>query len=172
MKSCSSLEILRPRLILGFKVIKFDQIASAHGLPKIRISYDTLPSFRSIVDTTNTPHYGIGKYLSSLINPLTHNDYSVKDTFEAVSQIYSILAELFERGSQYYSLDDVSLFTNVPLNSTINIIFKTVYEEKLLATKLRKSTLKQLIKDTCRNSAFSYLMKYINRFTVFPWDRH
>ena len=33
---------------------------------------------------------------------------------------------------------------------------KRVYEEKLLATKLRKSTLKNLIKDTCMKTAFSY----------------
>ena len=92
----------------------------------------------------------------SLLNLLTHNDYSVKDTFEAVKKIRSILPELFEQGYRYYSLDVVSLFTNVPLNKTIKIILKRVYEEKLLATKLRKSTLKKLIKDTCMKTAFSY----------------
>ena len=85
----------------------------------------------------------------SLLNLLTHNDYSVKDTFEAVKKIRSILPELFEQGYRYYSLDVVSLFT-------IKIILKRVYEEKLLATKLRKSTLKKLIKDTCMKTAFSY----------------
>ena len=52
----------------------------------------------------------------------------------------------------------VSLFNNVPLNRTIKIILKRVYEEKLLATKWRKSTLEKLIKDTCMciKIAFSY----------------
>ena len=40
---------------------EFAQIARAHGLPKIYKSYETFPSFQPIVDTTNTPHYGIGK---------------------------------------------------------------------------------------------------------------
>ena len=103
---------------------KFAQIVRTHGLPKIHKSSDMLPSFRPIVDTTNTPHYGIGKYLSSLLNPLTYNDYSVKDTFEAVNKICSTPPELFEQGYRYYSLDVVSLFTNVPLNRTIKIILK------------------------------------------------
>ena len=50
----------------------------AHGLLKIHKSYEMLPSFRLMVDTANTPCYGIGKYLSNLFNPLTHNDSSVK----------------------------------------------------------------------------------------------
>ena len=117
--------------------------------------YPRFTSFRPIVDTTNSPHYGLGKYVSSLLNPLTQNDYSVKDTFEAVNKIRSIPPELFEQGYRYYSLDVVSLFTNVPLNRTIKIILKRVYEEKLLATKLRRNTLKKLIKDTCIKTAFS-----------------
>ena len=152
---------------------KFAQIARAHRLPKIHKSYDTLPSFRPIVDTTNSPDHGIGKHLLSLLNPLTPYAYSVKDTFEAVKKIRSIPLELFEQGYLYYSLDVVSLFTNVPLNRTMKIILKKVYEEKLLATKLRKSTLKKLIKNTCMKTAFSYNKKvYINILTVFPWDRH
>ena len=74
---------------------------------------------------------GIGKNLSSLLN-----DYSVKDTFETVNKTCFIPLELFEQGYRYYSLDVVSLFTNVALNRTIKIILKKVYEEKLLATKL------------------------------------
>jgi len=55
-----------------------------------------LPPFRPIVDTTNTPHYGIGKFLSNLLYPLTMNNYTVKDSFEAVNRIHSIPKELFE----------------------------------------------------------------------------
>ena len=42
------------------------------------------------------------------------------------------------------------------MNRTIKIILKRVYEEKLLATNLRRSTLKKLIKNTCMKTAFSY----------------
>ena len=55
---------------------KAPQVGRAHGLPKIHKSYNTLPSFRPIIDTTNTPHYGVGKFLTRLLSPLTQNEYS------------------------------------------------------------------------------------------------
>ena len=106
--------------------LKFAQIARTHGLDKIHKSYDMSPSFRSIIDTTNTPYYQVGKYLSSLLIPLTRNDYSVKDIFETVNKIRFIPPKLLEQGYCYYSLDVVSLFTNIFLNGTINIILKRV----------------------------------------------
>ena len=52
---------------------KASQVGRAHGLPKIHKSYNTLPSFRPIIDTRNTPHYGVGKFLTRLLSPLTQN---------------------------------------------------------------------------------------------------
>ena len=57
---------------------KFAQIAQAHGLPKTHKPYERLPKFRPIIDTTNTPYYGISKFLSNLLNPLTENEYVAK----------------------------------------------------------------------------------------------
>ena len=68
----------------------FAQIGRAHGLPKIRKDCQDIPPFRPIADTTSTFHYGIGKYLSSLPNPLTINNYSIKDCFEAAKRIKAI----------------------------------------------------------------------------------
>ena len=74
------------------------QIGRAHGLPKIRKDCQDIPPFWPIVDTTSTPHYGIGKYLSSLLNPLTINNYSIEDSFEAVKHIKAIPPELLIEG--------------------------------------------------------------------------
>ena len=43
------------------------QSRRAHGLPKMHKVYASLPSFRPIIDTTSTPYYNIGKFLSSLL---------------------------------------------------------------------------------------------------------
>ena len=59
----------------------------AHGLPKIHKKYDKLPQFRPIIDTTGTPHYNRGKFISKLLNPFTQNEYSLSDSFQAVSDI-------------------------------------------------------------------------------------
>ena len=50
---------------------KTAQVGRAHGLPKIHKKYTDLPSFRPIIDRRNTPHYGVGKFLTHLLNPLT-----------------------------------------------------------------------------------------------------
>ena len=135
---------------------KFAQVGRAHGLPKIHKHYDNIPPFRPIIDTTNTPHYGVGKFLTNLLNPLTQNDYSVKDSFEAVNKIQQTPPELFDQNYRYFSFDVTSLFTNVPLNKTIKIILDRVYKDKIISTKLRKNTLKKLIKDCCTKTAFSF----------------
>ena len=69
---------------------KFARIGRAHGLPKIHKDYQDIPPFRPIVDTTSTPHYRIEKYLSSLLNPLIINNYSIEDSFEAAKRIKAI----------------------------------------------------------------------------------
>ena len=72
------------------------QLGCTHGLPKTHKAYANLPSFRPIIDTTSTPYYNIGKFLSSLLQPLTHNDYNLKDSFDAVRRIRSVPPELFD----------------------------------------------------------------------------
>ena len=52
--------------------------ARTHGIPKIHKTYSTLLPFWPIIDT-NTPHYSVAKFLSSLLNPLTLNEYVLTD---------------------------------------------------------------------------------------------
>ena len=68
--------------------IKFAEIGRAHGLPKIDKQFVKIPSFQLIIDTTNIPHYGVAKFLKNLLNPLTQNKYTVKDSFEAFNMIH------------------------------------------------------------------------------------
>ena len=48
----------------------------------------------------------------------------------------------------------MSLFTNVSLKKTIDIILDRVYNQHLVNTNLKKRTLKKLIQDTCNKAAF------------------
>ena len=116
--------------------------------------FDTLPKFRPIIDMTNTPHYNVGKFLSNLLHPLTLNDYSLADSFDAVPQINNIPKHLFREGYQFVSFDVVSLFTNVPLSRTVQTILDRIYNEKLIDTKLQKRTLKKLILNCCTKTPF------------------
>ena len=46
-----------------------------------------LPKLRPIIDTINTPYHDIGKFLTSLLNPLAQNEYFVKDSFVPAAKI-------------------------------------------------------------------------------------
>ena len=98
--------------------------ARAHGFPKIHKEFSNIPKFRPIIGTTGTTHCLVGKYLASLLNPLTINEYSVKDSFDAANRIKGISQHLFENGYQYISFDVESLFTNVPIKRTVDLILK------------------------------------------------
>ena len=53
----------------NFMCPKASNYGGAHGMPKIQKTYKNIPLSRPIVDTTTTPHYNVGKFLSSLLNP-------------------------------------------------------------------------------------------------------
>ena len=98
----------------------------------------------------------MGKLLASLLKPLTVNEFSVKDSFDAATRINNIPKDLLESNHKFISFDVESLFTNVPISKTINIILKRIYDDKLISTNLRKRTLKKLILDTCAKTAFTF----------------
>ena len=87
---------------------------------------------------------------------LTVNEFSVKDSFDAATRINNIPKDLLESNHKFISFDVESLFTNVPISKTINIILKRIYDDKLISTNLRKRTLKKLILDTCTKTAFTF----------------
>ena len=75
---------------------------------------------------------------------------------EAVDPIPSIRTELFDKGFCYFSFDVTLLFTNVPLNKTINIILNRIYKEYLVKTNMRKLMLKKIIKCSSLKTAFLF----------------
>ena len=58
--------------------------------------------------------------------------------FDAANKIQKIPRYLFDSGYKFVSFDVISLFTNLPLAKTIDIILKRVYSENLVTTNLTK----------------------------------
>lgn len=77
------------------------QTERSHDLARIHKQFDTFPSFRPILDTTNTSDYLTGEFLEKLLNPLTQNKYSVKDSLEIISAIHEIPVKMFDHGYGY-----------------------------------------------------------------------
>ena len=133
--------------------------ARAHGLPKIQKTFDSLPSFRPIIDTSGTAYQPVAKYPTKLLNPITTNEFTVKDSFDAVTHINNIPRNLFDDGYRFVSFDVTSLFTNIPLKKTVNIILKRIHKKNVISTTLKKRTLKKLILDSCTKTIFSSNVK-------------
>ena len=126
--------------------------------PKIHKHYVNIPKLRPIVDTVGSTDYSVGQYLTNLLNPLTHNELILKDSFDAAEKIRNIPNNLFEDGYVFVSFDVESLFTNVPLKRTIDIILKGVYQDNL-TTNVKKRNLKKEILDTCTKTSFMSVIK-------------
>ena len=128
--------------------------ACSHGLSKTHKSIENLSPFRPVINTTGTAYQPIARYLSCLLNPLTHNELNLRDSFDAVNRIKNIPNNLFAEGYRFIFFDVKSLFTNIPLNKTINIILDKIYNENKILTTLKKHTHKKLLHDACTKTPF------------------
>ena len=89
--------------------------------------------------TNRISHCLVGKYLASLLYPLTTNEFSLKDSFDAANRIKVISSYLLENGYQYVSIDVKSLFTNVSVKRAVDIILRRIYHDRVILTNLKKT---------------------------------
>ena len=80
--------------------------ARACGMPKTHKKFTTLPSFRPVIDTINTPYYGIGQYLNTLLQPLAENRFTMKDSFKAAEEIRKMDFSLLNQGYSLVSFEE------------------------------------------------------------------
>ena len=119
--------------------------ARLYGLPKIhKALVDGLPNYRPSIYQIGSPTYEIAKYLLNFISPITKNEYTLKDSFEFVS-----MTDKQDDNCFMCSFDIDSLFTNVPLEETIEIVIKNEFGRKkkiIIIIILRLLLLRLLIK--------------------------
>ena len=97
---------------------------------------------RPIISNIGTATHKTARYLCNLLAPLGKSTYTVESTKDFVNKIKKIN---IPRGYNMISFDVVSLFTNVPLQQTIDIILRKVYDEKLIRTNIRRENMKELL---------------------------
>ena len=80
-----------------------------YGLAKVHKTVtDCLTSFRPILSAIGTPTYKLAKFLVPILEPLTTNEYTIKDSFTFAEEPQSFDSKLVMA-----SFDTVSLFTNI-----------------------------------------------------------
>ncbi len=96
--------------------------ALIYGLPKLHKKNQNYP-LRPVMSATKTVSYGLGKMLTYRLNHLRTSPYTVKDTFDFVKRIKSSK----HVDKTMVSFDVKSLFTNVPLTYTIELVLDKMY---------------------------------------------
>ena len=104
---------------------------------------DGCPRFRPILSTLQTPTYNLAKFLVPILNTLTKNEYTVKESFQDPT---------LSTGS----LDVGSLFTNISLGETIDICANQLFENTDTVEGFTKSELKQLLSLATKESYFIF----------------
>ena len=105
---------------------------------------------RPIISQVTTPTYRLAKRLNELLQPYLPSGYSLR----SVDEFLDILRTRQPNGT-LASIDVESLFTNVPLEATIPIILRMVYENpKVAPLQLSRNILEQMLKACTTESPF------------------
>ena len=80
--------------------------------------------------------------MSKLLSPLRQSDHNVRSTKDFIQ---NIKRKNIPTGYKMVSFDVKSLFTNVPLDRTINIILKRIYDDNELRISISRNEMKELL---------------------------
>ena len=123
-----------------------------YGLPKVHKS--GCP-FRPIVSSVNTYNYNLASYLVQILQPISINQFTVKDSFS-----FAEWTKSYNHNNEFMcSFDVSSLFTNVPLDETIQICLDKLYALPN-PPKLPCAVLKNLLVFATKRSHFVFDGQY------------
>ena len=126
-----------------------------YGLPKV---HKASCPFRPIVSSVNTYNYNLASYLVRVLQPISTNQHSVKDSFSFADR-----AKKYKHNNGIMcSLDVCSLFTNVPLDETIDIALDKLYSLSDPPT-LSRSVLQKLLEFATMKSHFLFDGQYYDQ---------
>ena len=87
------------------------------------------------------------------MSPLSTSEYTVKSTSDFITHIKR---QNKPNNFKLISFDVTSLFTNVPLDFTIDVILKRIYDENEVNTNIPKQQMRDLLLLCTKNVHFSY----------------
>ena len=131
---------------------KFYGTAKSHKLPA-NGKIDDLP--RRPIVSNSTATYQLAKHLSKVLSPLRESEHNIKSTKDFIRQTKK---EHTPAGYEMVSFAVKSLFTDVPLDQTIDIILRRIYDHKDLETPITKSEMKEML-TLCTKMSILHTMK-------------
>jgi len=135
----------------GSRPGKFYGTAKIHKL-KDNEGIEQLP-LRPIISNINTASYRLAKYLSKLLSPLSKSQYTVSSTKDFINKLKN---HELPTNRKMISFDVSALFTNVPLEYTIDIILTRIFDHNEIQTDLTRKELHDLLLLCTKHVHFSY----------------
>ena len=119
-----------------------------YGLPKV---HKTGCPFRPIVSSVNTYNYNLACFLVSVLKPISTNEFTIKDSFTFADWV-----KAHKHNNEIMcSFDVCSLFSNVPLDETIQICLMKLYSLPD-PPNLPRPVLKNLLEFATKKSHFVF----------------
>ena len=119
---------------------------------------DTFLKFCLIASSIGTFNYDLARFLCDLLSSVVPDDHSCKDTLSFVSQIKN--ANL--SGKFLVSYDITSLFTNIPLQETIDIAINLIFNHNP-NLNITKKELKKFFLFATSQTRFLFNGKFYNQ---------
>ena len=112
-----------------------------YGLSKVHKRVENnKPKQRPILSAINTPTYKLSKYLGEILEPYTKNSLTAKDSFTFANEVRCQNSVL-----TMASLDVEALFTNIPLEETIDICVELVFGNENVVRGLNRNEFHTLL---------------------------
>ena len=93
------------------------------------------------------------KYLAKPLSPLSRSQYTVNSTNEFINMIKN---KTVPSVNKMISFDVSSLFTMVPLDYTIDLTLKGIYDDKEIENKISRKDMKNLLLLCTKNVHFTF----------------
>ena len=110
------------------------RIGILYGLPKIHKS--SIP-LRPILSSINHYSYKIAKFFIPFLTPISSNSLVIKDSFSFVQELLN--SDINSNSVVMASFDVTSLFTNIPVGETIEIISNQIFSNCVVFEGLDRS---------------------------------
>ena len=130
------------------------RLAHLYGLPK---THKKELAMRPILSATQTYNYALAKWLDDKLKPLATNQYMISDTFGFVNEVHELV---INNEDILVSYDVSSLFTNVPLEETIELLadkaFINNWFNETYHLNLNKLDLVDLLRAATKDQLFTF----------------
>ena len=123
-----------------------------YGLCKIHKSLiENFPPFQPILSAMITSSYNIAKHLVPILEPITTNQFTIKNSFEFAKEVIEQDSGLFMA-----SLDVESLFTNIPSEEAIDISCDSLFCSEAKINNFSRNDFEKLLRTALQNNFFNF----------------